>query len=623
MNLKRTLVLGFFVLAFLLSPDARAESSYWKNYFSSEERKAVVKNAEKYTIKEIKTKSKKWKGIIRGYNIKNGTISDEDIKDNGISTDKISGLRDYVNEKIQGSSTPQDFSADNLTGTYAALDGSQITGLNPGNISIGSLNLGGGTFTAGALSVGDITSSGRFDTITMYSANGPIINVKHPDFGAIGNGLADDTIAIQTALDTAGINSTTVFLPKGIYRVSNLNVPSNVIVQGEGQNSTIIKLLNSATGNCLSVSDSNNVIIRDLQLDGNRVNNSTNGDSADSNWNGIWVNGATDIIIERVYSRSNGYHGIIMVNVSRIRVIDCHFEDNGYRPIHGHAGVYDVIIRGCQVAENGKGFANQGATPYDGIFFFDNVRRLVLSDNVIRGVTGSNPAIEVGGIKTGTTGSSHITIKNNIIDGNSISDGYGISLTGPELTDVIISGNVFTNILRGILAVDNYGVTTGMRFSITGNTFENCTSGILFYGGISKSIINGNVFDMETRGFGIKVKNLSQSTISGNTFTNAGTWTPSVGNDCIILEGTSVHNVITGNLFHNDSVGHCANYGVNENSATCNYNYITGNHYYQMVTANNRIQGANTQAGIDGTFVDVDGSTIGIANGIITSKTAP
>lgn len=52
------------------------------------------------------------------------------------------------------------------------------------------------------------------------------VNVK--DFGAVGDGINDDRIAIQTALDMA---DGTVFIPKGNYRVAGtLKIPSNCSV---------------------------------------------------------------------------------------------------------------------------------------------------------------------------------------------------------------------------------------------------------------------------------------------------------------------------------------------------------------------------------------------------------
>ena len=55
------------------------------------------------------------------------------------------------------------------------------------------------------------------------------INVK--DFGALGNGVADDTAAIQAALDAARQGSA-VYIPAGRYRVRPLRIPSHITVMG-------------------------------------------------------------------------------------------------------------------------------------------------------------------------------------------------------------------------------------------------------------------------------------------------------------------------------------------------------------------------------------------------------
>lgn len=61
-----------------------------------------------------------------------------------------------------------------------------------------------------------------------------VVNVK--DYGAVGDGVHDDTAAIQSALDFAGgKNSVSVVFPFGVYRVSaQLDIPSNCIVDGMG-----------------------------------------------------------------------------------------------------------------------------------------------------------------------------------------------------------------------------------------------------------------------------------------------------------------------------------------------------------------------------------------------------
>lgn len=84
-----------------------------------------------------------------------------------------------------------------------------------------------------------------------------VVNVKN--FGAKGDGVTDDTAAIQKAIiNTSNANTNNggtnlIFFPNGTYLVSNtLKYPDTSyfsrILQGESQNGTIIKLQNNASG---------------------------------------------------------------------------------------------------------------------------------------------------------------------------------------------------------------------------------------------------------------------------------------------------------------------------------------------------------------------------------------
>jgi len=58
------------------------------------------------------------------------------------------------------------------------------------------------------------------------------VNIKDPKFGATGDGVHDDTAAIQAAIDYAFANgSTAVYCPVGNYKTSNtiwLDPPNNM-----------------------------------------------------------------------------------------------------------------------------------------------------------------------------------------------------------------------------------------------------------------------------------------------------------------------------------------------------------------------------------------------------------
>ena len=97
--------------------------------------------------------------------------------------------------------------------------------------------------------------TGAVDT-TVQAKLRETISVK--DFGAVGDGVTDDTTAIQAALDYAGSLSIpdssfpgygyvvkgggTVYLPAGQYLTSSvLTVPQNVSFEGAGKYSTVIR----------------------------------------------------------------------------------------------------------------------------------------------------------------------------------------------------------------------------------------------------------------------------------------------------------------------------------------------------------------------------------------------
>ncbi len=76
-----------------------------------------------------------------------------------------------------------------------------------------------------------------------------IVDVTSPPYNAVGDGIADDTTAIQDAInDVNEVNGGTVWMPEGTYLITNTIIHlSNVTVRGCGYNASIIRKAGAST----------------------------------------------------------------------------------------------------------------------------------------------------------------------------------------------------------------------------------------------------------------------------------------------------------------------------------------------------------------------------------------
>lgn len=90
-------------------------------------------------------------------------------------------------------------------------------------------------------------------------------------FGAQGDGIADDSYAIQSALDLAYRNRAAVYFPAGVYLVNPLKpvtVYSNTKVIGEG-NRSVIKANSATFGQSMVHLHGKNIQVSRIKFDGN------------------------------------------------------------------------------------------------------------------------------------------------------------------------------------------------------------------------------------------------------------------------------------------------------------------------------------------------------------------
>jgi len=159
---------------------------------------------------------------------------------------------------------------------------------------------------------------------------GEVYNVK--DYGALGNGSANDATAINAAIAQANTDGGgVVHFPRGTYLVSaSVTMKSNVWLQGAGIGATTIKRANSAADlHLLNAATASNdyISVSDMEIDGNRANNTSTG-------HGIRLDdGATEVRIWNVFIHDTYSYGIGLQATStgyqQIFIDSVHIKDVG------------------------------------------------------------------------------------------------------------------------------------------------------------------------------------------------------------------------------------------------------------------------------------------------------
>jgi len=224
-----------------------------------------------------------------------------------------------------------------------------------------------------------------------------VINVK--DYGVIGNGVIDDTDAINAAI-VAGAGRTVLF-PKGTYMVNAIknvaqgNQPTGIMVNSAGttleleQGAVIQAITNGSTGYAVIQVTAPDCVIRGgtvngdmiahgatggefghcIELAGGSHRSAVIGTTVQYAWgDGILVwNRPEDILLLGVVADSNRRQGVSIIDAIRPRVIGCTFKNTGrikftapgagldIEPDPGTArDVIDALVSDC-IFQNNKG----------------------------------------------------------------------------------------------------------------------------------------------------------------------------------------------------------------------------------------------------------------------------
>jgi len=181
------------------------------------------------------------------------------------------------------------------------------------------------------------------------------------DFGAVGNGKADDTVALQKAVD-AGVGN--IFFPRGIYRVSktiliDLNRVGFTSLVGQGTATVVMtgpgpafRFVGTHGGTADPSSAKPDVFTnqRMPMVEGLAIT----GEHAQAD--AIEATGTMQLTVTRTHIRGVR-HGIHLVERNRnVLIANCHIYHNTGAGIYlDRVNLHQTNINGCHISYNGAG----------------------------------------------------------------------------------------------------------------------------------------------------------------------------------------------------------------------------------------------------------------------------
>jgi hypothetical protein len=330
------------------------------------------------------------------------------------------------------------------------------------------------------------------------------------DCGAKGDGESDDSEAFKTALATSSL----VSVPPGRYVVGDLIAQSNQLIQGAGDSSTLIQKPSSQyllsinpqrSGTAHVEENTHDIQIEDLSFSG-QVRELGFAEHCHL----LNINACTRLKINRcsfrgfrgdaIYLGSSNVAGVERHNRD-IRIRGCTFDGTN---ADNRNAVSVIDCDGLSIIE--CSFENCSRADMPGAidiepnqFPFHRINRVIIANNRIARCSGG-----VGNICLVFSRSrmqhppTDITIENNVIDGNSLSNGLsllGAERTGFAASGITIRGNTIKNTRSPLLLerlgdvnVDKNIFESSQLSGLISPTRSSTGTGIRIYGNTFKSL---------------------------------------------------------------------------------------------------------------------------------------
>jgi parallel beta-helix repeat protein len=364
-------------------------------------------------------------------------------------------------------------------------------------------------------------------TTTVAQKLWETVSVK--DFGAVGDGVTDDTAAIQAAIDAAPGG---LFFPKGTYAVTPVSGQNYCLLMDtktihlHGNNATI-SMATTDNKQALRIQDSDNFVISGLSF----VGSGTNG--ADGGQGLLQLYQCDNAVIQNCIVKDANCDGIAIAVCSNITVSNCIFDNCSKSSLYpnGSTGVS-------------------------------------LSGNIIKNIGGHTVSSSIVGTGIQLSGNTDCSVV-----GNSIIDGLGIGIycnqtgtTAPKRN--VISGNT----VKGITNPTNVNVSGGIRLSngatdkacatvVEGNFVQACGANNFYIENHDGAKVSDNT-SVESERTGFMISTVNDVTFQNNTAVNTNTSNTASQHAFYLIN--SADNVIGSGNRAVDSSSFATSYGAHD-----------------------------------------------------------